>query len=240
MIKEGDVFTSNQGHTAIVLEYKNVHNIVVKYSSGRIETCSGGNLRAGKFKDKGLPTVLGIGILGYESDVEKSSYTAWYSMLQRVYAPQCEKTKRVYEGCSVDSSWLYYQVFKKWYDGQIKEVSWQLEKDLLVKNNKVYSPDRCVMVPQELNKFLVSQGRHREGVPTGVYYQKQRDKWVAQVCIEGKHYALGRFDTSGEAFLVYKSAKEAEAKRLAEKWCKIVDPRVTTALLNFEVSNMIN
>ena len=45
------------------------------------------------------------------------------------------------------------------YDGK------HLDKDLLVCNNKVYSPETCVFVPREINQFLTKSNNSRGKYP---------------------------------------------------------------------------
>ena len=46
---------------------------------------------------------------------------------------------------------------------------------------------------------------------------------------------LGSFDTEVEAFKVYKQAREAYIKQVANKWKDQIDPRVYEALMKYEV-----
>ena len=46
---------------------------------------------------------------------------------------------------------------------------------------------------------------------------------------------LGAYDCPTKAFLVYKDAKEAFIKEVANKWKGKIDPRVYEALLNYQV-----
>lgn len=45
---------------------------------------------------------------------------------------------------------------KEWYDAKIYKCSYQLEldKDLLVKGNKMYKPSACCFIPKEINVNL--------------------------------------------------------------------------------------
>ena len=60
--------------------------------------------------------------------------------------------------CSVYEGWHNFQNFAKWYEDnyyEIEEEQMHLDKDILVKGNKVYSPDTCVFVPETINGLFV-------------------------------------------------------------------------------------
>ena len=56
---------------------------------------------------------------------------------------------------------------------------YHLDKDILVKGNKVYSPETCCFVPQEINSLLVTSVRSRGDQPIGVSYNKLTQKYEA-------------------------------------------------------------
>jgi hypothetical protein len=63
----------------------------------------------------------------------------------------------------------------------------QLDKDILVKGNKVYSPDACVFVPQCINiLFTKSHKSHKtkEKLPMGVNFDSKRNKYRAYCSIK--------------------------------------------------------
>lgn len=68
-----------------------------------------------------------------------------------------------------------------------------------------------------------------------MYFNKTKGKFVAQLNKNGKLIGLGYFDSELEAFLVYKEAKEAYIKDVANKWKEQIDQRAYNALMNYEV-----
>jgi hypothetical protein len=66
----------------------------------------------------------------------------------------------------------------------------------------------------------------------GVYYNKKLGKFSAHLL--GKY--IGLFTTELEAFQVYKQAKEAYIKEVANKWKDRIDPRAYEALMSWGVS----
>lgn len=236
MIKIGDKFSTASGACAIVISYLNNKKITIQYDSGTVQVVQGGNLKRGSIKDPLSPSLHGVGVLGIEEfKASDQSYVTWSNMLRRVHSPKTGAEFEAYKDCSIDLSWLLFPNFRKWFDSQVYEKGYHLDKDLICKGNKVYSPSTCVFVPQEINKFLTCRTNKRGEYPIGVSYKTRNMKYDAKISINSKTKHLGLFDSPEAAFLVYKVAKEGEAKRLAEIWKNKVDNRVVAALLAFTV-----
>lgn len=156
-------------------------------------------------------------------------------MLKRCYNPATESSKIIYEGVTVCDEWKIYENFHKWAISQKFESGWHLDKDLLVKDNKVYSPNTCVFLPTELNSFLTDRRNHRGLYPLGVTYRKSVGNYQASCSAYGRMEYLGVYPTPESAFAAYKARKEQLAKELACKYRGKVDDRAIQALLNFSV-----
>ncbi len=112
-----------------------------------------------------------------------------------------------------------------------------MDKDLLVKGNKVYSESTCVFLPQEINKILTKSTATRGKHLIGVCWHNVSKAFVAVVSKnKGKREWLGSFKTELEAFNAYKEAKEAFIKEQANKWKGKIDARAYNALLNYTVN----
>ena len=113
---------------------------------------------------------------------------------------------------------------------------WHLDKDLLVKGNKIYSEDTCVFLPVEINSVLTKTDKLRGDYPIGVHWCNAKKVFVAQINRnKGQQEWLGKFDNPNDAFLAYKKAKESYLKELANKWMGKIDDRAHNALMNYEV-----
>ena len=141
-----------------------------------------------------------------------------------------------YEGCSVSENFKYYPFFKEWCEKQIgfDVKGFALDKDILVKGNKVYSEDACVFVPQEINNILTYKKSTNKGLSASVALQKT-GRYSVSFRKDRITQNLGRFDTPDEAFQAYKQVKESYIKEVAEKWKGGIDPRVYEALMNWTV-----
>mgnify|MGYP007124213904 CR=1 FL=1 len=88
-------------------------------------------------------------------------------MIKRCYSSKVQQKRQTYIGCSVCEEWKYFSNFKQWYDTNYKE-GFDLDKDILVEGNKIYSPDTCCFVPHYLNSVLLDCGKARGDLPLGV------------------------------------------------------------------------
>lgn len=166
---------------------------------------------------------------------DTKEYTLWRSMLYRCYSKPYLEKHPTYVGCSVSDTFLYYHLFNAWCQTQVGfgKEGYHLDKDLLIKGNKVYSEDTCVFIPKEVNNLLVKSNSIRGLYPIGV--SKKGLKFQARCTIFGKPKHLGYFDTPELAFEAYKLAKENHIKDIVHKYKDSIDIRVFNALINYKV-----
>lgn len=130
-----------------------------------------------------------------------------------------------------------FDSFTSWSVKQVGyNCGWDLDKDVLRRQNKVYSEETCVFVPKAINSFLTNRKVRRGAYPVGVSFHSRDMQYTAN-CNNGagKLVHLGNFDCQNLAFLAYKKYKEVLAKTLASKWSGQVDLRVVAALNAYEV-----
>lgn len=157
-------------------------------------------------------------------------------MLCRCYSHKYQEKKPTYIGCYVCEEWLSFSNFKEWFDNNYRE-GYQLDKDILVKGNKIYSPETCCFVPQEINQLLIKCNGSRGQHPLGVSYHSQLNKFQVRMRISNIGKNLGLFNTANEAFQAYKTAKEAHIKEVATEYYTKgkINERVYQALMKYEV-----
>ena len=227
-----------------ILKYNDNKNVEIQFLKTGFKTVAQlGHIRNGKVKDLYSPTVYGVGVLGtkYQAKikgVQTKEYDLWQSMLKRCYSNVYKKKRPTYEGCKVSENFLHYEYFYEWCNKQIGfgNKDWQLDKDLLVKGNKVYSEDYCVFIPQEINKVLIKRTASRGEYLIGVCWSKTHKAFAAQVGKnKGNQEHLGYFTTEIEAYNAYKQAKEAFVKEQADKLEGKIDQRAYNALMNYTV-----
>ena len=240
----GKILKSKNSGDFKIVKYHDNRNVEIQFLKTGYEVVSQlGHIKNGLVKDPCLPSVYGVGILGtkYQAKINgviTKEYDLWHSMLERCYSDKYQKKQPTYEGCEVSDKFKSYEYFYEWCNKQIGfgVEDWQLDKDLLVKGNKVYSEDSCVFLPSEINLLLTkstaSRGRHL----IGVCWHKQGKAFKAQVSKnKGKREHLGYFKTELEAFNAYKQAKEAFIKEQANKFKSQIDLRAYNALMNYQV-----
>lgn len=204
------------------------------------------NIKMGSVKNPHSPSVFGVGYFGegeYKSRDEFNEktihYNRWHRILDRCYRVNRSIKNRSYENTTVCSEWHNFQNFSKWFYENWKpymDDTWHLDKDILVRDNKVYSPETCCFVPGEINNLLSVKKSNRGDYPPGVTLRKDGKRFQSRVTKYGKRVCLGYFNTPEEAFLAYKEAKEKYIKEVADKWKELIDPRVYEAMYKFEIS----
>ena len=240
----GKVCKSTSSGDFKVLKYNDSVNVEIQFLTTGFEMFARlGDIRNGEVKDPYSPSVCGIGILGtkYPSRVNgvlTKEYVLWQNMLKRCYSDDFKKKRPTYEGCEMSDNFLHYEYFYEWCNKQVgfSNEGWHLDKDLLVKGNKVYSESTCVFIPSEINSLLIKSEVLRGEYLIGVYWHNASKSFIARVRKnKGKSEHLGLFKTEIEAFNAYKVAKETFIKEQANKWKSKIDPRAYNALMNYQV-----
>ena len=237
----------NSGDFKIV-KYNDKTNVEIQFlKTGYKTTVYLGNIKSGSIKDPYAPSVFGVGIIGAKypitiNGVITKEYALWKRMLERCYSDTFLTKNPTYEGCKCSENFKSYEYFYEWCHSQIgfdndgNGNPFQLDKDLLIKGNKIYSENLCVFIPRELNSLLLTRDAKRGEHPLGVYLHKASNKFTSMLHIgNGKRKCLGSYNTSEEAFNVYKIAKEEFIKEKAEKYKSQIDFRVYNALMSYEV-----
>lgn len=130
-------------------------------------------------------------------------YIKWMAMLGRCYAPYQLARDPCYEDVEVCEEWKAFSNFYAWLQTWDNWENLELDKDII--GGRVYSPSTCLMISPELNKFLSYQ--KKQGKLAGCYYEKDREKYKANIKINGKVKTLGRFETELDAHLCWLKAK---------------------------------
>ena len=159
-------------------------------------------------------------------------------MLVRCYSDSSKKRRPTHEGCEVSDNFKSYEYFYEWCRNQIgfSNKNWHLDKDLLIKGNKVYNEDSCVFIPNDINLLLTKREALRGEYLIGVSWYKRDMAFISRVCKnKGKSEYLGSFKTELEAFEAYKQAKEYFIKEQASNWKDQIDERAYNALMNYTV-----
>lgn len=163
-------------------------------------------------------------------------HTVYYNVWMGIRKRCLNKDRRhpSYSNCIICEEWLDFQKFAKWYDENYKE-GYNIDKDILIKGNKVYSPETCCVVPKEINLAVMNDKNRRGKYPIGMYFDKGNNVFQARISKYGIPTYLGCYNSTDEAFEVYKKAKEDYLKELANKYKENISEAVYNALMNYKV-----
>ena len=226
----GEEKYNKQGCLMKIIEYNDTNNITVEFQDEhnyKTHTTYG-NYKKGSIKNLYYPTVYGVGIIGdkYQKsikDITIKEYNTWLHILQRCYSDKFKKKQPAYDKVECCEEWLYYpnfyewlhsqSNFDKWYNGN----RWAIDKDILHKGNKIYSPDNCCLVPQSINCLFISSKWKRSSLPVGVGANGNKFEARCKNSFTGELEHLGIYDSSEEAFYKgYKPYKENLIKQTAQ------------------------
>ena len=220
-IKIGDEFKTKNFGMLKVISYENCKKVGVKFKDTGYETVAWANrIREGGVKDNTLPIIYGVGFLGdglfksIKNSKHEESYTTWNDMLRRCYSEKEKLRSPTYSECTVCDSWHNFQTFALWYkENHIKGC--QIDKDIKIKGNKVYSPSTCLFVTKSLNTLFTDRRAKRGLLPIGVTYKG--GKFEAQCSSNGGRRYIGVFDTKEDAFNAYKKQKNIQVQKAMEQ-----------------------
>jgi len=244
----GEKHTTNEGYEVEIIEYFSAINctVVINDEKGTVlRNIQYSKIKAGSVRNPNHNSVYGIGYMGqgnYKSKYEgvsNKSYKTWLNIFVRLYSKNKLIKNPTYKDVTICEEWHNFQNFAKWFQDNYKPETmdgWHLDKDILIKGNKVYSPETCCFVPYEINVLFTKRQHNRGDYPIGVFYKTKNKKFSTKVT-KGNTICgyLGLFDTPKEAFEAYKTAKEAYIKEVADKWKDLIDLKVYQALYAYQV-----
>lgn len=240
---------NNFGTKMKIVEYYNVNYIIVEFQDEfkSKKKCSYNNFKKGIVKNLYDKEVYNIGYIGegkYTHKTHKDIYRRWYDMIQRCYDSKIWIKHPTYKDATVCEEWHNFQNFAKWYEDNYYECNGEkmcLDKDILTKGNKIYSPETCVFVPERINELFIKRQNHRGDLPIGVGFHKRDNQYYAQCRIldennKKKNVWLGYFPNEPfHAFYTYKMFKEKYIKQIADKYKDLIPQRLHEAMYKWEV-----
>lgn len=165
---EGVEYENNAGHRFVVIEYRSRLDVLVRFiNTGEIVETRIQSILNGHVKDRMERSVYGVGYLGIGCNGKNHrSYNVWKNMIARCYNKETQRKHKSYIGCSVCDEWHNFQNFSEWYDKNIDEsfVNPEIDKDIKIPGNKVYSPCSCLIVSKSENLNELSERRRKEAV----------------------------------------------------------------------------
>lgn len=248
----GETKLNNQGSLMKIVEYNNASNIVIEFQDEyKTKIKTGYDLFSkGSVKNPYAASVCGVGAVGtkyprYTDAGLTKEYTAWHSIIKRCYDDRSLERYRAYRDVTCCCEWLCFENFYEWlhsqknFDKWKNGYKWAIDKDIIIKGNKIYSSEACCLVPQNVNSLFVKRNKLRGECLIGVHFDKEKNKYRS-VCsnpFTGKVEKIGRYETQEEAFEAYKKYKENLIKQVAkDEYSKSnITKECYEAMMNYEV-----
>ena len=231
--RQGEIHTNNDKEYLQIIQYNGVNDCTVKFEDGTIlKNVKYHNILSGGVKNNNRKSVFGVGYIGYgnyKASIKSNHnkcYSIWRGMLQSCYY-QYKEFNITYENVDVCDDWHNFQNFAKWFEENYIE-GWQLDKDLLCTDYKIYSPITCCFIPQEINCLLKEQKE-----TTGTV--KVKNKYKSQISVDKIHNHIGTFDSLEDANKAYKEEKKKYVLSVAEQYKEQLNINVYHKLINYEV-----
>lgn len=242
--RTGEVSRNFQGLEMKIVSYRGARDLTIEFEDGTIvKKAAYKEFSNGAIKNVNVPFVYGVGYMGegeYTARINtkmSKCYQTWCAMLQRCYCPITHAKHPTYSDCVLVDEWHNFQNFAKWFYKNYKPDTmhlWHLDKDIICGGCKIYSPDNCVFVPNEINVLFSGNNKSKKVLPIGV--SAKDNKYQATLSTYNTQNYLGFYNTPEEAFVAFKTAKEKYMKEVGDKWKDLLDPRVYEALINYTVN----
>lgn len=226
IIKEEKI--NNQGCLMKIIEYNNASDIVVEFQDdykAKVHSIYQ-HFANGSVKNPYYLSVYGVGITGNKYPIningeQAKEYVTWLHMIRRCFSHKEKNRITAYKNVTCCNEWILYENFYEWLHGQENFIKWLngdrwcIDKDILIKGNKVYSPETCCLVPNNVNNLILKHEAGRGELPIGMTKHNNKIQVWCSNPFTGKCEPLGTYSTKEEAFSIYKSYKEDIIKRVA-------------------------
>ena len=233
--RTGEISFTRLGTEMKIIKYNNTDDLYVEFQDEYKAITHGKyrDFKTGYIKNPYDKSIEGIGYLGvgeYSRKTHLEIYNKWADMINRCYNPYTLNKKPCYIDVVVCEEWHNFQNFAKWYEENYYNYyeKLYLDKDILIKGNKIYSPETCIFVPHEINEIF-------SGINEIKGYRVIKGKYIAYIKVDKKQKHLGSFNSKEEAFNVYKIAKENQIKQLSDKYKPYIPQKLYDAMYNYKV-----
>lgn len=246
----GEENLSGKGDLMRIIEYYNSDNIVIQFQDkykAKVHT-SYKNFKKGGVRNPYCVSVRGVGIVGvkYPTSLDNKrlkEYITWDNVLYRCFDKDYKKVQPTYKESTVCDKWLLYENFYEWLHSQenfnkwLNGDRWALDKDILIKGNKIYSPDTCCLIPQRINNLFTKQDCKRGDLPIGVRRRNNKFRVSCNNMLLGKLVNIGTYETIEQAFQAYKTYKESYIKQVAQEEYSLgnITKKCYDAMMSYEV-----
>ena len=246
----GEEGVNNFGSKMVIKEYRTNKDIDVYFPEydWTFKNATYQSFKNGLIKCPYEKRYFGIGYLGEgeykvkENGKRTRVYQTWHDMLTRCYDEKHRYKNPTYKDCEVLEKWLCFQNFGKWYEENYYEIEGEkmcLDKDILIKGNKIYSPETCMFVPHNINVLFTKSDRNRGGSPIGTSPVGNKYRVYCNIFDfekrKKKKIHLGYYNTPEKAFEVYKQFKERYIKKVADYYKEHIPKKLYDSMYNYKV-----
>ena len=248
----GEENYNNFGSKMVIKEYKDCHNSYIyfpeyEWISGNIDYR---NFKNGNVKCPYEKRIFGIGYIGegkykvMNNNKYSKEYITWKEMLRRCYDKNYKEKHPTYRKSECHKKWHNFQNFGEWFKENYYTVNNEtmcLDKDILIKKNKIYNSNTCIFVPERINMLFIKRDNDRGNYPIGVNKDKRHNRFQARCSIYDfdkrkiVRVYLGYYKTPEEAFEVYKQFKESHIKKVANYYKDKIPQKLYNAMYQYEV-----
>lgn len=232
-VEIGYKVVTKQGYEMELVSYTNYDNLVAKFTDSGLEVTSRwSRFVNGCIRNPLHRTFSGVGFIGigpYNSTNRKRAMSIWVGMLSRCYHPNLLERNPTYADCSVAEVWHNFQNFVLWFENFYKE-GWEIDKDLMSENGKIYSPETCCFLPKKLNLLLSELDKDSCG-----FYSDKRNK-VKTYTVRYNGENLGTFRNKEDASKAYFDYKFPYIIGVIESFKSKLEPSVYEKLLSYAAS----
>lgn len=241
-----------QGCLMEIAEYINANNIIVEFlDEYRAKVHSAyREFKNGGIKNPYYPSVCEVGVTGNKYPIsinnqDTKEYKLWCNMIRRCCDIKEKQRNRscTYKDVTCCDEWLLFESFYEWlhsqenFDKWLNNENWTIDKDIIVKGNKIYSPETCCLVPNNINILFINRVNHRGDLPIGVVKNNKKFGASCMNPFTKERAYIGTYNTIEEAFFAYKEYKENIIKQVAkiEHGKGNITKQCYDAMMNYQV-----
>lgn len=176
-LEAGLVFESKSDGKFEILYDRGWQKVRVRFvCSGYEQYATRSQIRKGQLKDRLKRSVIGVGYIGvgpHKSKIGKASnpiYNRWKNMLARCYSNDEQARRPTYAGCRVCDEWHNFQNYAEWFVKNC-DPSMDVDKDILIEGNKLYSPQTCIGVTHQKNSERATAKNYTVTSPDGSCFE---------------------------------------------------------------------
>lgn len=212
-------FSSNNYGDFIVYKYQKGKGYIIKFNDGTlVYNVTKNKILRGDVRNHNFPAMYGVGFIGKGKYTSKhKSFLLWQGVLQRCYHEKAQEKYPTYKGVTVCEEWHNFQNFAKWYEHHHTSCMehWDIDKDILCPECKVYSPETCTFVPRIINTFYRT-AFSSDGLPKNI--SKVGKKYKVIFKHREEVFYIGTFDLLDKAIEECGIGRSKIIKKLAEEY----------------------